>query len=198
MKTSLITLLCVVAAGMSAPVSAQVFDRARLRAAATGQTVVVDRASFRLIPAAVVQLADTTRSTAAAQSRGSAQTSANAPVGRVDRYAIYLDNTSAVKAVARTTRSQPSATALAALETRSGQLALLGASIKLFDTTPAIARALATRTGGRLLYASAIDGSAMIGYDSAMTALDHCRQLQGSNGVGAIKPEVIVPAARPL
>lgn len=82
--------------------------------------------------------------------------------------------------------------------TRSGQPALLGASIKLFDTTPAIARALATHTGGRLLYASATDGSAMIGYDSAMTALDNCRQLQGSHGVGAIKPEVIVPAARPL
>ncbi|RRJ42972.1 hypothetical protein EIM46_04435 [Xanthomonas vasicola pv. musacearum] len=198
MKTFLITLLCVVVASISAPASAQVFDRTRLRAAATGQTVVVGRANFRLIPSAVVQLADATRSTAATQSPTSTQTSATAPVGRVDRYAIYLDNTSAMASVARTTRSQPSATVLAALETRSGQLALLGASIKLFDTTPAIARALATRTGGRLLYASAIDGSAMIGYDSAMTALDNCRQLQGSNGVGAIKPEVIVPAARPL
>ncbi|ALS95369.1 hypothetical protein [Xanthomonas oryzae] len=198
MKTSLITLLCVVALSVCAPASAQVFDRARLRAAATGQTVVVDRASFRLIPAAVVQLADTTRGADATRSLKSTQTSANAPVARVDRYAIYLDNTSALKSVARTTRSEPSATVIAALETRSGQLALLGASIKLFETTPAVAGALATRTGGSLLYASAIDGSAMIGYDSAMTALDNCRQLQGSSGVGAIKPEVIVPAARPL
>ncbi|USI99823.1 hypothetical protein MUG10_17680 [Xanthomonas prunicola] len=198
MKTSLITLLCVVAVSLSAPASAQVFDRARLHAAATGQTVVVGRAKFRLIPGAAVRLADATRSTAAMQSLRSTRTSANAPVARVDHYAIYLDSTSAVDAVARTTRSEPSATVVAALETRSGQPALLGASIKLFDTTPAIARALATRTGGRLLYASAIDGSAMIGYASAMTALDNCRQLQGSNGVGAIKPEVIVPAARPL
>ncbi|KGU51920.1 hypothetical protein NY99_19950 [Xanthomonas phaseoli pv. phaseoli] len=198
MKTSLITLLCVVAASMSAPVSAQVFDRARLRAAATGQTVVVDRASFRLIPGAVVRLADATRGAAATQTLTSTQTRTNAPVARVDRYAIYLDTSGAADAVARTTRSEPSATVVAALETRSGQPALLGASIKLFDTTPAIARALATRTGGRLLYASATDGSAMIGYDSAMTALDNCRQLQGSNGVGAIKPEVIVRAARPL
>ncbi|APR20901.1 hypothetical protein [Xanthomonas citri] len=198
MKTSLITLLCVVAASMSAPVSAQVFDRARLRAAATGQTVVVDRASFRLIPGAVVRLADATRGAAATQTLTSTQTRTNAPVARVDRYAIYLDTSGAADAVARTTRSEPSATVVAALETRSGQPALLGASIKLFDTTPAIARALATHTGGRLLYASATDGSAMIGYDSAMTALDNCRQLQGSHGVGAIKPGVIVPAARPL
>ncbi|AMU98087.1 hypothetical protein [Xanthomonas citri] len=198
MKTSLIALLWVVAASMSAPASAQVFDRARLRAAATGQTVVVDRASFRLMPAAVVRLAEATRDTAATQSPRSTQTSANAPVARVDRYAIYLDTNGAADAVARTTRSAASATVVAALETRSGQPALLGTSIKLFDTTPAIARALATRTGGRLLYASATDGSAMIGYDSAMTALDNCCQLQGSNGVGAIKPEVIVPAARPL
>ncbi|MBV6857850.1 hypothetical protein KWH07_09380 [Xanthomonas campestris pv. zingibericola] len=198
MKTSLITLLCVVAASMSAPASAQVFDRARLRAAATGQTVVVDRASFRLIPAAVVQLADTARGTAATQTLASTQASANAPVARVDRYAIYLDTSGAANAVARTVRSEPPATVVAALEMRSGQPALLGASIKLFETTPAIARALATRTGGRLIYASATDGSAMIGYASAMTALDNCRQLQGSNGVGAIKPEVIVPAARPL
>ncbi|MEF9417634.1 hypothetical protein [Xanthomonas citri] len=198
MKTSLITLLCVVAASMSAPVSAQVFDRARLRAAATGQTVVVDRASFRLIPGAVVRLADATRGAAATQTLTSTQTRTNTPVARVDRYAIYLDTSGAADAVARTTRSEPSATVVAALETRSGQPALLGASIKLFDTTPAIARALATRTGGRLLYASATDGSAMIGYDSAMTALDNCRQLQDSHGVGAIKPEVIVPAARPL
>lgn len=198
MKTSLITLLCVVAASMSAPVSAQVFDRARLRSAATGQTVVVDRASFRLIPGAMVRLTDATRGAAATQTLTSTHARANAPVARVDRYAIYLDTSGAADAVARTTRSEPSATVVAALETRSGQPALLGTSIKLFDTTPAIARALATRTGGRLLYASATDGSAMIGYDSAMTALDNCRQLQGSNGVGAIKPEVIVPAARPL
>ncbi|KUF35398.1 hypothetical protein [Xanthomonas phaseoli] len=198
MKTSLIALLWVVAASMSAPASAQVFDRARLRAAATGQAVVVDRASFRLIPAAVVQLADATRGTAATQSPRSTQPSAHAPVARVDRYAIYLDTNGAANAVARTTRSAASGGVVAALETRSGQPALLGASIKLFDTTPAIARALAARTGGRLLYASATDGSAMIGYASAMTALDNCRQLQGSNGVGAIKPEVIVPAARPL
>ncbi|MBO9748591.1 MULTISPECIES: hypothetical protein [Xanthomonas] len=198
MKTSLIALLCVVAASMSAPASAQVFDRARLRAAATGQTVVVDRASFRLMPAAVVQLAEATRGTASTQSPRSTQTSTKAPVARVDRYAIYLDTSGAADAVARTTRSAASASVVAALETRSGQPALLGASIKLFDTTPAIARALAARTGGRLIYASATDGSAMIGYASAMTALDNCRQLQGSNGVGAIKPEVIVPAARPL
>lgn len=88
MKTSLITLLCIVAASVSAPGSAQVFDRARLRAAATGQTVVVDRASFRVIPAAVVQLADATRGTAATQSLRSTQTSASVPVARVDRYAI--------------------------------------------------------------------------------------------------------------
>ncbi len=75
---------------------------------------------------------------------------------------------------------------------------MLGASIKLFDTTPAIARALATRTGGKVIYASAIDGSAMIGYDSVAAALDNCAQLQGSKGVGAIKPEVIPRAARPL
>ncbi|MDO7931999.1 hypothetical protein [Xanthomonas euvesicatoria] len=198
MKTSLITLLCVVAASMSAPASAQVFDRVRLRAAATGQTVVVDRASFRLIPAAVVQLADTTRGTAATQTLASTQASANAPVARVDRDALYRGTSGAAHAVARTARSEPPATVVAALETRSGQPALLGASIKLFETTPAIARALATRTGGRLIYASATDGSAMIGYASAMTALNNCRQLQGSNGVGAIKPEVIVPAARPL
>lgn len=198
MKTSLITLLCVVAASISAPASAQVFDSARLHAAATGQTVVVGRANFRLIPGAVVRPVDATRSAATMQSLQGAQTSATAPVARVDRYAIYLDNTSAVDSVARTTRSESSASVVAALETRSGQLALLGASIKLFDTTPAIARALATRTGGRLIYASAIDGSAMIGYDSVIAALDNCRQLQGSNGVGAIKPEVIVHTARPL
>nr|WP_275128728.1 hypothetical protein [Xanthomonas dyei] len=38
----------------------------------------------------------------------------------------------------------------------------------------------------------------MIGYDSVAAALDNCAQLQGSKGVGAIKPEVIPRAARPL
>ncbi|PPV07157.1 hypothetical protein XBLMG947_1906 [Xanthomonas bromi] len=198
MKTSLITLLCVAAASLSAPASAQVFDSARLRAAATGQTIAVGHANFRLIPGALVRQVDATRSAATLQSLQGTQTSANAPVARIDRYAIYLDNARAANSVARTMGSEPPATVVAALETRSGQLALLGASIKLFDTTPVIARALATRTGGRLIYASAIDGSAMIGYDSVSTALDNCRQLQGSNGVGAIKPEVIQRAARPL
>ncbi|MEA9580337.1 hypothetical protein VC218_15985 [Xanthomonas nasturtii] len=194
MKTALIALLGLVAASICAPASAQVNERARLRAAATGQTIVVGHASFRLIPGAVVRVADAARATASTQPLQSAQTSADAPVARFDRYAIYLDSTGH----ARTADAQQPATIAAALETRSGQLALLGASIKLFDTTPAIARALATRTGGKLIYASAIDGSAMIGYDSVAAALDNCAQLQGSKGVGAIKPEVIPRAARRL
>ncbi|WP_311240407.1 MULTISPECIES: hypothetical protein [unclassified Xanthomonas] len=194
MKTALIALLGIVAASVCVPASAQVNERARLRAAATGQTIVVGHASFRLIPGAVVRVADAARATASTQPLQNAQTSADTPVARFDRYAIYLDSTGH----ARTAGAQQPATIAAALETRSGQLALLGASIKLFDTTPAIARALATRTGGKVIYASAIDGSAMIGYDSVAAALDNCAQLQGSKGVGAIKPEVIPRAARPL
>ncbi|WP_115562488.1 hypothetical protein [Xanthomonas arboricola] len=194
MKTALIALLGIVAASICAPASAQVNERARLRAAATGQTIVVGHASFRLIPGAVVRVADAARATASTQPLQNAQTSADTPIARFDRYAIYLDSTGH----ARTADAQQPATIAAALETRSGQLALLGASIKLFDTTPAIARALATRTGGKVIYASAIDGSAMISYDSVAAALDNCAQLQGSKGVGAIKPEVIPRAARPL
>ncbi|MEA9586582.1 hypothetical protein VC279_09855 [Xanthomonas sp. WHRI 10064A] len=194
MKTALIALLGIVAASICVPASAQVNERARLRAAATGQTIVVGHASFRLIPGAVVRVADAAHATASTQPLQNAQTSADAPVARFDRYAVYLDSTGH----ARTADVQQPATIAAALETRSGHLALLGASIKLFDTTPAIARALATRTGGKVIYASAIDGSAMIGYDSVAAALDNCAQLQGSKGVGAIKPEVIPRAARPL
>ncbi|KQQ74585.1 hypothetical protein ASF73_09310 [Xanthomonas sp. Leaf131] len=198
MKTSLIALLGALAASLCAPASAQVIDIARLRAAATGPTVVVGHASFRLIPGAVVRVADAADAAASTQSLQSTQTTAEAPVARFDRYAVYLDSAGGARSAARATRAQQPATAVAALETRSGQLALLGASIKLFDTTPAVARALATRTGGSLVYASAIDGSAMISYDSVATALDNCTQLQGSKGVGAIKPEVIPRAARPL
>ncbi len=145
MKTALIALLGIVAASVCVPASAQVNERARLRAAATGQTIVVGHASFRLIPGAVVRVADAARATASTQPLQNAQTSADTPVARFDRYAVYLDRTGH----ARTAGAQQPATIAAALETRSGQLALLGASIKLFDTTPAIARALATRTGGK-------------------------------------------------
>ncbi|WP_115530780.1 hypothetical protein [Xanthomonas campestris] len=191
MKTSLIALLGALATSLCAPASAQVIDSARLRAAASGPTVVVGHASFRLIPGAVVRVNEATDIAARTQSLQSTQTTAEAPVARFDRYAVYLDS-------ARGARAQPPTTVVAALETHSGQLALLGASIKLFDTTPAVARALATRTGGALVYASAIDGSAMIRYDSVASALDNCTQLQGSTGVGAITPEVIPRAARPL
>ncbi|MCW2004821.1 hypothetical protein FHY30_003645 [Xanthomonas arboricola] len=195
MKTSLIALLGALAASLCAPASAQAIDSARLRAAASGPTVVVGHASFRLIPGAVVRVADAADVAAGTQSLQSTQTTAEAPVARFDRYSIYLES---ARTAARAARAQPPTTVVAALETHSGQLALLGASIKLFDTTPAVARALATRTGGALVYASAIDGSAMIRYDSVASALDNCTQLQGSTGVGAITPEVIPRAARPL
>ncbi|MBB3833624.1 hypothetical protein FHR55_001834 [Xanthomonas arboricola] len=198
MKTSLMFLLSVVAASACAPAAAQVVDSARLRAAATGQTITVGHAHFRLIPGAVVRVADTARGATATQAVRSTQTTAQLPFARFDRYAVYLDSTSAAHTTAQATRAEQPATVAAAMETRSGQLVLLGASIKLFDTTPAIARALATRTGGKVIYASAIDGSAMIGYDSVATALDTCRQLQGTEGVGAIRPEVIPRAARTL
>ncbi|WP_115584859.1 hypothetical protein [Xanthomonas arboricola] len=181
MKTALIALLGIVAASVCVPASAQVNERASLRAAATGQTIVVGHASFRLIPGAVVRVADAARATASTQPLQNAQTSADTPIARFDRYAIYLDSTGH----ARTAGAQQPATIAAALETRSGQLALLGASIKLFDTTPAIARALATVSYTHLdVY--------------KRQALDNCAQLQGSKGVGAIKPEVIPRAARPL
>ncbi|CAD0318659.1 hypothetical protein [Xanthomonas hortorum] len=197
MKTPLLTLLVVVAAGVCAPASAQLVDSKRLHAAATGPTIAAGRTSFRLIPGAVVRLADSAPAPTAARAVPASQTATDVPVARFDRYAIYLDAGTA----ARTDAAVPAGRAprvAAALETHSGQLVLLGASIKLFDTTPAIARALATRTGGKLIYASAIDGSAMIGYDSVATALNNCTQLQGSKGVGAIKPEVIPRTARPL
>ncbi|OBR73524.1 hypothetical protein A7D01_02900 [Xanthomonas arboricola] len=197
MKTSLLTLLVVVAAGVCAPASAQLVDSKRLHAAATGPTIAAGRSSFRLIPGAVVRLADGAPATTAARAMPASQTTTDAPVARFDRYAIYLDAGTAARTAAVVPAGQAPRVA-AALETRSGQLILLGSSIKLFNTTPAIAGGLASRTGGTLIYASAIDGSAMIGYDSVATALDNCKQLQGSKGVGAIMPEVIPRAARPL
>ncbi|WAT15724.1 hypothetical protein [Xanthomonas fragariae] len=198
MKTSLIPLLLVVAASVSIAASAQSLDSKRLHDAATGQTIAVGRTSFRLIPGAVVRSVQAARATTSSQSLSTAQTTADAPLARFDRYAIYLDNATAARAASAVRPGGQQPTVAAAIETRTGQLTLLGTSIKLFDTTPAVARALATRTGGKLIYASDIDGSAMIGYDSVATALDTCKQLQDSKGVGAIMPEVIQRTAQLL
>ncbi|MCC4621572.1 hypothetical protein LL965_16320 [Xanthomonas cassavae CFBP 4642] len=194
MKTSFLFLLAAVTASTGMPASAQTADSARLRAAATGPAIAAGRTRFRLIPDAVVRLADT----AAARSTQLVQAAADdVPLARLDRYEVLLSSGSAARATSTLDGPQRSSVA-AALEARTGQLVLLGSAVKLFGTTPAIARALAVRTGGTVVYASASDGSAMIRYPSVTAALEYCTQLQGTSGVGSVLPEVIPRAVRTL
>lgn len=171
------------------PLSAQVPDIRALRQAATGARFNFGHSTYRLIPGAVVRL----RAGDGARGRRTAP-AADGVVAQIGPYAILLgrDARDARNAapVPRDPARQDERLA-AAINELTAQTVLVAPKLKLFGTTPAVVEALAHRTGGTLVYASAIDGSAVIGYGSVEAAHAALLQLQQASGVTEVALQVI-------
>lgn len=165
------------------PLSAQVPDIRALRQAATGARFNFGHSTYRLIPGAVVRL----RADDGLRDRRTAP-AAERVVAQIGPYAILLGHDAAP--VPRDPSGQDERLA-AAINELTAQTVLVAPKLKLFGTTPAVVEALAHRTGGTLVYASAIDGSAVIGYGSVEAAHAALMQLQQARGVAEVALQVI-------
>ncbi|AKK68263.1 hypothetical protein [Xanthomonas translucens] len=191
MNTTALVLLALLAISAAAPASAQYADAKALHQAATGARFQGGRASFRLLPDAVV------RSTSAMVQEASvqrAESTARAGDGviaaRIGPYAVVLNGSG------RTASASDAGTARisgmrVAINERSGQPVLLTGRLKLFGTTPDVAQALARRSAGSVVYASDIDGSAMLDYGSADAALRAWQQLRAAPGTREVAMDMI-------
>ncbi|MGV1108666.1 hypothetical protein [Xanthomonas translucens] len=191
MNTTALVLLALLAISAAAPASAQYADAKALHQAATGARFQGGRASFRLLPDAVV------RSTSAMVQEASvqrAESTARAGDGviaaRIGPYAVVLNGSG------RTASASDAGTARisgmrVAINERSGQPVLLTGRLKLFGTTPDVAQALARRSAGSVVYASDIDGSAMLDYGSADAALRAWQQLLAAPGTREVAMDMI-------
>lgn len=168
------------------PLSAQVPDIRALRQAATGARFNFGHSTYRLIPGAVVRL----RAEDGGRDRRTAPT-ADGVVAQIGPYAILLGRDARNAAPAPRDPARQDERLAAAINELTAQTVLVAPKLKLFGTTPAVVEALAHRTGGTLVYASAIDGSAVIGYGSVEAAHAALMQVQKSRGVNEVALQVI-------
>ncbi|OAX58015.1 hypothetical protein A6R73_00055 [Xanthomonas translucens pv. poae] len=165
---------------------AQAADVGALRQAATGARFSYGHSTYRLIPGAVVRLH------AEQRLRGPHPADAGDHVAaRVGPYAILLGREARDAAHAPPDPSTPDECLVAAINELTAQTVLVAPKLKLFGTTPAVADALARRTGGTTVYASAMDGSAAIRYGSVEAAHAALVQLQNASGVTEVALQVI-------
>ena len=168
------------------PLSAQAPDIRALRQAATGARFSFGHSTYRLIPGAVVRL----RADAGLRDRRTLP-AADGVVAQIGPYAILLGRDARNAAPAPRDPSRQDERLAAAINELTEQTVLVAPKLKLFGTTPAVVEALAHRTGGTLVYASAIDGSAVIGYGSVEAAHAALVQLQQARGVAEVALQVI-------
>ncbi|CTP90072.1 hypothetical protein XTPLMG730_2693 [Xanthomonas translucens pv. phlei] len=195
MNTTALALFAVLAMTAAAPASAQYADAKALHQVATGARFQAGRTSFRVLPDAVV------RSTSAMAQTTLQHTEPTAGDGivaaRIGPYAVVLNGSGRI---ARATDAGAAATSgmRVAINERSGQPVLLTGRLKLFGTTPDVAQALARRSAGSVVYASDIDGSAMLDYGSADAALRAWQQLRGAPGTREVAMDMIQGVNRTL
>ncbi|QSQ51283.1 hypothetical protein KAF26_07105 [Xanthomonas translucens pv. secalis] len=191
MNTTALVLLALLAISAAAPASAQYADAKALHQAATGARFQGGRASFRLLPDAVVRSTSAMAQEASVQrAESTARAGDDVIAARIGPYAVVLNGSG------RTASASDAGTARisgmrVAINERSGQPVLLTGRLKLFGTTPDVAQALARRSAGSVVYASDIDGSAMLDYGSADAALRAWQQLRAAPGTREVAMDMI-------
>lgn len=192
MKTITLFLFAVLALTAATPASAQYADAQALHQAANGARFQIGRSTYRLLPDATVRTGPQMAGTSAQRAQVAAADGGGTVVARIGPYAIVLGgNARAGTAAAAQSRAADATALRAAIDERSGQPVVVTGKLKLFGTTPDVARALARRSGGSLVYASDLDGSAMIDYGSVDAAMAASRQLQGAPGTREVSMEIV-------
>ncbi|MBB4130047.1 MULTISPECIES: hypothetical protein [unclassified Xanthomonas] len=203
MKIALVVSLllgCSAASGIAH--AAQAADPQTLSAAATGARFRSGTETFRMLPATVITQKISAvdakpRSGPSGVARaGSATPSPGGKVlARIGNFLVVLDPP---VSAARSQTATPERTLAAAVNERNDRVVLVRPQVKLTGTTPATATALAGRTGGNIVYASRVDGSAVIAYDSIEQAQRAATQLQGSNGITQASLVVMQSVRQPM
>ncbi|MBB3833627.1 hypothetical protein FHR55_001837 [Xanthomonas arboricola] len=175
MKTTLLTSVLIASlAAYGIAHAGQYMDAQALSAAATGERFTSGRDTYRMLPGTVVSDAvPSDLVNAAPASAAKARASSTAAIvgkvaARIGPYAVVLPSTSAARGAAThaSTSTGSERSLAAALNERNGRVVLVQPQLKLSDTTPASATALASSSGGRIVYTSTIDRSAVIAYPS--------------------------------
>ncbi|WP_372393410.1 hypothetical protein ACCQ05_07580 [Xanthomonas sp. NCPPB 3582] len=185
----------------------QYMDAQALSAAATGERFKSGRDTYRMLPGTVVSdpVANDPTDVAprlAAQARtASAATIDGKVAARIGPYAVILPSSSAARNAS--TLASPSTAAAerplaAAVNERNGRVVLVQPQLRLTNTTPTSATALASSSGGRIVYTSTIDHSAVIAYPSIEKTQQALSRLQGISGSVQISMVVAQSVMQPM
>ncbi|WP_115562486.1 hypothetical protein [Xanthomonas arboricola] len=203
MKIALIVSLlmgCSVASGVAH--AAQSTDPQALLAAATGTRFRSGTDTFRMLTATVIE-----QKTSAVGAKRRVGPGSVAPVGsaapppgskviaRIGSFLVVLDPP------AGAARNQPGAsthTLAAAVNERTDRVVLVRPQVKLTGTTPATATTAARGTGGNIVYASQVNGDAVIAYASIEQAQRAATQLQASRGIAQASLVVTQAIMQPM
>ncbi|KAF1004456.1 MAG: hypothetical protein GAK28_03978 [Luteibacter sp.] len=174
-----------------------------LNKAATGPQFTVGSTTFRIIPDAGIQRAapsGTAPAASARMNRSSGTQSQNADaLGSVGPFVIVPRQPGVATQRAATSRSAASTKTAdgnldafgVAVNTRSGQPVVVAPRVKVFANDAATSRKLAATTGGEVVQASDLDGSALIRYASVADAQAALAKIKGAKGVEDAQLDVI-------
>lgn len=184
----------------------QYMDAQALSAAATGERFQSGNDTYRMLPGVVVsEPLPNDRLNAAPASAAKVRASSAAAIdgkvaARIGPYAIVLPSTSAARGASRlasTSTGSAERAIAAAVNERNGRVVLVQPQLKLTDTTPSAVSALARSSGGRVVYASTIDNSAVIAYPSieqTQQALTRLRaSMPGTQAALVVQQSVMQP-----
>ena len=163
-----------------------------LAKSATGPGFYNGESEFHIVPGAIVVSSDALRKSESSSRSLNAVASVSSSlsdVAQIGDYVIVLPSASSEKkSQARDLSAADSAVKVApygvAVSERSGQPVLVSPSVTVF-TSPAIGKALANKTGGKVIFASELASRTVIGYADVDTAVNALATLSADGSVNA-------------
>lgn len=159
---------------------------------ATGPSFYQGDTEFRLVPGALAVSSDTVSKSESLSRRTNAATSSSGEqkeVAQVGDYLIILPSASSelksqVRHLSAAKGSANAASYAVAVSESSGLPVLVRPSVTVY-TSPSVAKDLANKTGGNIVYSSELAGRAVIGYADVDTAINALATLTANNGTKA-------------
>lgn len=163
-----------------------------LARSATGPSFYKGESEFRIVPGAIAISSDTVRKSESLSRSTNSVTSPSGElkdIAQVGDYLIILPSASSeIKSQVRDLSAADGTAKVApyavAVSESSGLPVLVRPSVTVY-TSPAVAKDLANKTGGNIIYSSELAGRTVIGYADIDTAINALATLTANNSVSA-------------
>ena len=190
-KTLMCLALTALIAAAAHPAQAQTYTKqAELELAATGDAFQVGSRRFRVAPSAVPAPVSDRPDPAKDVIVAGYEVKLRAPDAAAPKSRSKRDLSAPATTAAAGPVADGGALGVAVAE-EGGRAVLVTQRLNVYVGDIGVVAGLASATGGKVTYSSALGGNAVIEYASVDAALAAMKRIQGANGVKEVSPEII-------